>query len=100
MVYIEPTEVDLTWMIGAHTVSPKRGYQGLIQAFQRYSLTIGEENARAKIVTGLANTRSFGQPTDIVISEPALIFFTQPGLNLALSPAFVDKDNWIPLSAA
>jgi hypothetical protein len=87
---------DLNWMLGAHTFSPKAGFQEVVQAFQMFKLRANEKGARVKVATGFATRATMSLPPEpYPFDEPFIGFFTQPGHEtLALAPFWADTDVW------
>jgi hypothetical protein len=87
---------DLSWMLGANTVSPTDGYHEIAQAFQQFKLRANEKGARVKVMTGFAARR--GGPSGPVpygFDEPFIGFFTQPGHDtLPMAAFWADTDVW------
>ena len=86
---------DLSWMLGAYTVSPVDGYHEIAQAFQQFKLRANEQGAHVKVATGLATTRSISFTAPYVFNRPFIGCFTQPGHDtLPLAAFYADYDSW------
>jgi hypothetical protein len=87
---------DLSWMIGANTLSSIDGYHAIAQAFQQFKLRANQKGARVKVATGFATTRGISSgPVPYQFSEPFIGFFTPPDNDtLPMAAFWADIDSW------